>query len=130
MEDENDDSDERIFDGTDDSFGGSETNPFGFLDMMFTSEMDHEYSDELELGVKLMKAGQAMSEFSDFVSESDIDFEEMDQRSMMNLDTDMAFVVYGYVMMSHGLNEMAEEIADDDDDSNPFKVSDGDDPVH
>lgn len=128
-DDDSEDSIEDIVDQMD--IGGSSLFSDPFSMMSFGTDVDHEYSDGLKLGIKMMKAGQTMQEFAEFAEQSDVDFGDLQQDDMVEIDEHEVYVLYGFLSMAYGMNRMGETISpDDDDDDNPFKVSDGDDPVY
>jgi hypothetical protein len=87
------------------------------------------YSEDTELAVKLVKASSAVAEFTEYMQETDTDFSDIATTELSELDPDEQMVMYAFCALSGSLKEMADQL-DDDDDENPFKVSDGDDPVY
>lgn len=142
MDDEtndSDDTDEKLNDeereyGTS-TFGTPFSSAFGLgMGGLFGNEFGldagYEYSDQIQLSIRLLKAGSAMRDFAEFVEDNEIDMSTLDQRTIQELDEEDQQVMYAFISMSSGLQSMADTFDSDDGDDNPFKVSDGDDPVY
>lgn len=142
MDDEtngSDDTDEKLNDeereyGTN-TFGSPFGSSFGLgFSLLRNNEFDadsgYEYSDQIQLSIRMLKAGSVMRDFAEFVDEHDIDMSTLDQHDIQEMDEENQQVMYAFISMSSGLQSMADTFDSDDDDDNPFKVSDGDDPVY
>jgi hypothetical protein len=131
MTDENDDDDFDIEDIRDQATqtGGIFGSMLGSAMGMQFSAVDTEPSPEVKLAPRMMMAGNAIEEFVEYVEENDMDLDELDEQMMVEMDSDDRTVLYGFMSMNNGLVRLGELFEDDDDD-NPFKVSDGDDPIY
>jgi hypothetical protein len=131
MTDENDDDDFDIEDIRDQATqtGGIFGSMLGSAMGMQFSAVDTEPSPEVKLASRMMMAGNAIEEFVEYVEENDMDLDELDEQMMVEMDSDDRTVLYGFMSMNNGLVRLGELFEDDDDD-NPFKVSDGDDPIY
>lgn len=92
-------------------------------------QFDPEPSEEVKLAKRMMMAGNAIEDFVDYIEENDIDFANIDQREVLEMDHEERIVLHGFMATSGGFQRLGEAL-DDDDDDNPFKVSDGDDPIY
>mgnify|MGYP000016932553 CR=1 FL=1 len=98
-------------------------------DHTFTDGIDVEPSEEVKIAIRLMKAGNALDEFIEYIEEENIDLTDREAFANEDFDADQMMVLYGYFAFNQKVSELAE-ILDDDSDESPFKVSDGDDPVY
>lgn len=77
-----------------------------------------------------MQAGQYLNEFVEYIEENDIDLSELESpQDIMQYDFENRAVVLSFLALSDSLIELGKQF-DDESDENPFKVSDGDDPVY
>jgi 2-hydroxy-3-keto-5-methylthiopentenyl-1-phosphate phosphatase len=120
MDDENSDDDFDLRDFHEQATSGS-TNPFGLFGSI-TGNTSPDYSEEVELAMKLIQAGEAFDEFVDYAKEHDIDLDGFDRRSMIELDMEQKIVMYGFLATASGLGRMDE--IDSSSDDNPFRVDD------
>jgi hypothetical protein len=100
-----------------------------FDNLMFSGDVSHEQSQELKIAIRMMKAGSALNEFMDYVEEHDIELTDIGEEDMQELTYEQRMIVFGFISMAEGLEKLGHHVEDDDDD-NPFKVSDGDDPIY
>lgn len=108
-------------------------NPFGFMNdigSMFDLDVDDELSDGTETAIRVHKAADAVNELAEYIEEHDIEMEELTPHETVELDPGEHAVVMATASLGQALERFAEVTDSDDDDDNPFKVSDGDDPVY
>jgi len=131
MSDENDDEEIDLEDIRSEATGSPMAGMFGsmFDGFMFDGDVSDEPSQELKIAIRMMKAGSALNEFMEYVEEEDMDLEGLDEHDMQSLDYEQRLIVYGFMSMAEGLEKLGDHFEDEDDD-NPFKVSDGDDPIY
>lgn len=96
----------------------------------FDTDANHELSEEVTLAIRLLKSGGALSDAADFLDEHDIDISELSPAEMDSLDRGEKQVVFAISAMAGSMEKFSKQVTDDDDGDNPFKVSDGDDPVY
>lgn len=130
MSDENDDEEFDLEDIRSEATGSPMAGMFGsmFDSFMFNGDVSDEPSQELKIAIRMMKAGSALNEFMEYVEAEDMDLEGLDEHDMQSLDYEQRLIVFGFMSMAEGLEKLGEHFEDDDD--NPFKVSDGDDPIY
>lgn len=94
----------------------------------FGDDVQTETPEGIRIAILCMKAGHALDQVADYIEdETDIDFE--DPRAVNQSDLETQAVVMGVSVLADPMQRFAESVQDDDDD-NPFKVSDGDDPIY
>jgi hypothetical protein len=112
-------------DSTDDSFTGFDMS--SMLGGFGTSSV--ELSEEAQLAVNAQKAGFVLREITEYIEDND-EFnpadESMDPQDLTRGQQSLLFALGSL----GGDVEAYAEALDDDDDDNPFKVSDGDDPIY
>lgn len=139
MTDENTSDDDDTFESDAAEFGTESRQPFtgggmGFLQAMmdgtsFSASVDESPSEELALAIRLMKSGDALADAAEFLDERDIDISELGPM-MSSLDRGESQVIFAISAMAGSLEKFSKQVSDGDDGDNPFKVSDGDDPVY
>lgn len=132
MTDENDDRMDLtdILSGVENENTAAMGGMFGpMLDTMFSTDTEEEPSEEVKIAIRMIKAGDALKQFVEYVKEEDLDIAELDPQQMRNMDYEHKLVILGFMSMNPGLEALADHFEQDDGD-NPFKVSDGDDPVY
>lgn len=131
MSDSNDDDDFDLGDIRNQATSGPMGGLFGpMMDtFMFNDDVDDAPSQEVKIAVRMMKAGNALVEFMEYVEDNDIDLVDLDERGISHLSYEEKVVIYGFMSIGDGLERLSEHY-DDDDEDNPFKVSDGDDPIY
>lgn len=100
------------------------------VETSFSADVSEEPEKEIEIAVRLTKAGYAFEEFLDYAEENDIDPTDISPREYEELDHEKRLMLLSFSSVSRAMVRFGEMFADDDDDDNPFKVSDGDDPVY
>jgi hypothetical protein len=108
-------------------------NPFGLLmNELFSGgvSVDGQLSDDQLLALRVQRAALTISDLAEWVDDNDYTLkdEHIDPNDIDSF-TDEA-ILTSSAALSSALQDYADAASgDDDDDENPFKVSDGDDPV-
>lgn len=86
--------------------------------------------EEYELSIRLLKARHAVEEFRTYADEEiDIDLSEARGGDIRDIDDVDRMVLNSFSALNSAYIELAQQF-EDDDSENPFKVSDGDDPIY
>lgn len=87
-----------------------------------------EQPEEVEISVQLIKAAHAFNRFMDYTEEHDIDPTEIDPADFDDLDYEQQLLLTSFSSLAQAMIRFGEQ--SDDDDDNPFKVGDGDEPIY
>jgi type II secretory pathway component HofQ len=105
----------------------------GMLESLQTSfNPDPSTSKDADVAMKLVQSADSVNDFMTYIDEHNIDlqqFIEHPNRTINELETEEQMVLYAFMSFMGELAKIGDAI-DSSDDDNPFKVSDGDDPVY